>query len=305
MLLLYTLAHPILSQSAVQFDASLSILDAPDIDTQTCDILLKCRSLKEILWTCGSVLFVCIWAAVHPNAAHPKDHVAVIRFKHTAVSLFALLGPELIVMWALRQWCSSLIVWNKYKRYGWTKSHAFLAIMGGFALYDENGFVGILWDREDPSYDLEVFRGTLDRMQAEGIDTSLEACAYDPENKPSEAVEKASLEDIGKDIPSENVGDRPRCNHDPASRSMNDRTIESKTVNVDEPAPPISQTVPATELTTATRKPSCLLEFLVAKGFIDITEDEVMAKGEGDVLSKIVVFVQVGCPALTRMFSLS
>ncbi|KAK7440611.1 hypothetical protein VKT23_016959 [Stygiomarasmius scandens] len=50
----------------------------------------------------------------------------------------ALIAPELVVIWALRQWLASRWLAKEYADLGWKQVHGFFAIMGGFVLYDKN-----------------------------------------------------------------------------------------------------------------------------------------------------------------------
>ncbi|KAF9254685.1 hypothetical protein L218DRAFT_835375, partial [Marasmius fiardii PR-910] len=59
--------------------------------------------------------------------------------------IVAMLIPEFIVLWSIREWIAVRIVLKKYRAYGWTKAHAYLALMGGFSLYDEGTFKCHLW----------------------------------------------------------------------------------------------------------------------------------------------------------------
>ncbi|THU76971.1 hypothetical protein K435DRAFT_894760 [Dendrothele bispora CBS 962.96] len=49
----------------------------------------------------------------------------------------SLLAPELIVLWALKQWFAARQIAKKYSKYGWTKTHGHFLIMGGFALSED------------------------------------------------------------------------------------------------------------------------------------------------------------------------
>ncbi|EEB98059.1 hypothetical protein MPER_02499 [Moniliophthora perniciosa FA553] len=150
MLLLYTLARPILTRSAAEFNATLA---EPNTSIAQCNDLGQCRSLSDVLWTCASVIFICTWVAVHPNVPHPKDRTMIRWVKDLLVTFFALIAPELMMLWSMRQYQASQLVWKKYEVYtGWTKAHAYLVVMGGFALYEQNQgqdtCLGILRDRD-------------------------------------------------------------------------------------------------------------------------------------------------------------
>lgn len=62
------------------------------------------RSVLSIVWSCLATIFACTWASIHPNVPHPDATEWQIR-KHRALLMFsALIAPELIVLWAMRQW---------------------------------------------------------------------------------------------------------------------------------------------------------------------------------------------------------
>lgn len=100
-----------------------------------CSDLGHCRSVLDIIWSCLGTIFACTWVAIHPNIPTPS-HGSISRRAKTFV--FALIAPELIVLWAFRQWMASRRLARKYKEFGWTKTHGFFAIMGGFAIYYDN-----------------------------------------------------------------------------------------------------------------------------------------------------------------------
>lgn len=62
------------------------------------------RSATSIVWSCLATIFACTWAAVHPNVPHPAASEWQI-WRHRAHLMFwGLIAPELIVLWAIRQW---------------------------------------------------------------------------------------------------------------------------------------------------------------------------------------------------------
>ncbi|KAF5371524.1 hypothetical protein D9757_010367 [Collybiopsis confluens] len=122
------------------------------------------RTVLGILWTCLSVLFACTWVSVHPNVPGPNEGSTVNRlWAKTKLMIIALIAPELVLMWAVRQWyaareltkgvcvvcgedasilCAFEFDHQVYR--GWTKTHAFFALMGGFALYEGDNHVTVL-----------------------------------------------------------------------------------------------------------------------------------------------------------------
>lgn len=98
-----------------------------------CDTIGHCRTVWNIIWSCLITIFACIWVAVHPNIPQPRPPVRRAQSKEgprrwslrrfladwyrhqlvymcislgekMAVALLALLAPEFIFVWALRQW---------------------------------------------------------------------------------------------------------------------------------------------------------------------------------------------------------
>ncbi|KAG6909623.1 hypothetical protein DXG01_016405 [Tephrocybe rancida] len=93
------------------------------------------RTLSGIAWSCLTTIFACTWIAIHPNIPKAGERPIVRRFK---TFILALIAPELMVAWASRQWFSSRQLARKYKEYGWTQTHGFFAIMGGFKVYESD-----------------------------------------------------------------------------------------------------------------------------------------------------------------------
>ncbi|KAG6914034.1 hypothetical protein DXG01_002848 [Tephrocybe rancida] len=103
------------------------------------------RSISSIVWSCLTTIFACTWIAIHPNIPRSSERPILRRLKIFAM---ALVAPELIVLWALRQWLSSRKLAHKYKEFGWTQTHGFFVIMGGFHV-GELGGVPLVLDSED------------------------------------------------------------------------------------------------------------------------------------------------------------
>lgn len=103
-----------------------------------------CRTIWNIVWSCLITIFACIWVAIHPNVPQPRESFEGLDFgekpkektwgawarfqRHCArvrlldifwrqipqivtsladklfIAVLALLAPEFIFVWALRQW---------------------------------------------------------------------------------------------------------------------------------------------------------------------------------------------------------
>ncbi|KAG1822296.1 hypothetical protein EV424DRAFT_1610213 [Suillus variegatus] len=69
----------------------------------------------------------------HLNIPNPKDNPDCILLRRLGMMIMALIAPELIVTWAMRQWFSTRLVTRR--DYTWTQTHSFFVLMGGFMLY--------------------------------------------------------------------------------------------------------------------------------------------------------------------------
>ncbi|KIM43027.1 hypothetical protein M413DRAFT_26234 [Hebeloma cylindrosporum] len=94
------------------------------------------RSLFDIIWSCLATMFACSWIAIHPNVPAPGDGWLTVGLRRLKMMFWAILAPELIVIWAMRQWLSAREVKKRFEGYGWTMTHAFFLGMGGFMLFD-------------------------------------------------------------------------------------------------------------------------------------------------------------------------
>lgn len=62
------------------------------------------RTVQDIIWSCLATIFACAWVAVHPNVPRRKNSGWKTFWERFFVMVFAILSPEFIVAWALRQW---------------------------------------------------------------------------------------------------------------------------------------------------------------------------------------------------------
>ncbi|KAK1235104.1 hypothetical protein PQX77_001680 [Marasmius sp. AFHP31] len=121
----------------------------PDSTAPTCLSCPATRTTVNVFWSCLSIIILCTWTSVRPNVPSvPRSgHWVLICWDKAAIFFVALLAPEIIVLWSVRQRLAAQKMVEGYKDRGWTMSHAFFALMGGFALYDSEGkFLFHLWD---------------------------------------------------------------------------------------------------------------------------------------------------------------
>lgn len=159
---------------------TVTALSIPPISTRTpsssdtCTGLTHCRTIWNIIWSCLVTIFSCTWVAIHPNIRSPKSRKGKTRYQRWVwnpicsfadhrLPLFvcALLVPEYILAWAIRQWfvagkierlrprgelpsslmgpiITNFVYWTDA---GWTQTHGFFVIMGGFHLFERMDIV--------------------------------------------------------------------------------------------------------------------------------------------------------------------
>ncbi|KIM26227.1 hypothetical protein M408DRAFT_73096, partial [Serendipita vermifera MAFF 305830] len=115
-------------------------------DVASCDGQDPQRTLANIVWSCLSTIFLCTWVAVHPNIHFRPEKqnqhwtekwllCPLYEFVTYKLPLFlwALLIPEYILSWAVRQYLQAGVISKKVP--GWTRTHGHFMIMGGFHLF--------------------------------------------------------------------------------------------------------------------------------------------------------------------------
>ncbi|KAK7028221.1 hypothetical protein VNI00_014911 [Paramarasmius palmivorus] len=256
MLLLYALARPIASSlSASSTDNSTSF----DPITGKCIDIRSCRTTTGILWSCLSVIFICTWVAIHPNIPVPGTHSAVAVYQNVELMVVALLAPEFMILWAMRQREKAKRVREQFKKYKWVMSHGFFVIMGGFALYNGEEFCGHLWDRDRTS---EIKKAIF---------------------RPFEGKAEGYLNDIKtyheKHQKLDNMDENDEKNSESSTPAIHENPSITEPVETD----PLSHTP----------DPTTPLEFLVAKGYITLTKDEIKDNlSHSDVITKSIAVIQ-------------
>ena len=105
------------------------------------------RTIWNIICSCFSTLFACAWIAVHPNIPAPEDSRWKILRRRIMIMTYVLLAPEMVIIWAARQHRDANVLAEKFQIEGrpvWTKTHAFLLIMGGFTLHAKGRPIRVL-----------------------------------------------------------------------------------------------------------------------------------------------------------------
>uniref|UniRef100_A0A0W0F832 Uncharacterized protein n=1 Tax=Moniliophthora roreri TaxID=221103 RepID=A0A0W0F832_MONRR len=263
MILLYALSQSLPPSTLTTLTNTSSLFDSA---TGECININGCRTTTGILWSCLSVILICTWVAIHPNIPKVGTHSAVAVYKNIELMVIAILAPEIIILWAMRQWYSAKQIAKQFKKYGWGMSHAFFMIMGGFALYEGDTFLGYLWNDQDiDDYGFEDYcrvHNYEDKLLTEHSNK------WHHEHKEYQIKVMEHSEQIRKCI------QEVQCLSSQQNASMSS-SLES-----------------ANLLEKAIPKPSCPLEYLIAKGYIIITEDEIKDRSHADFIAKSIALIQ-------------
>ncbi|KAH7349125.1 hypothetical protein BKA66DRAFT_431791 [Pyrenochaeta sp. MPI-SDFR-AT-0127] len=96
------------------------------------------RSTIEVLWSCLITIFLCCWAAVHPDIPAPNSTLLQQYLDRTLCLLIGAVAPEIFIYLALaqrseaREKLQSIKVSKAKER--WTITHCFYETMGGFGV---------------------------------------------------------------------------------------------------------------------------------------------------------------------------
>ncbi|KAG1845665.1 hypothetical protein F4604DRAFT_1662517 [Suillus subluteus] len=77
------------------------------------------RTLWTIVSSSVLTLFACVYSAIHPNIPSPKHSPGSILLQRLGIMIMALIAPELIATWAMRQWLSARQVTKQFETSGY------------------------------------------------------------------------------------------------------------------------------------------------------------------------------------------
>ena len=91
--------------------------DQPDASNVSAPSLqdYRIRTRFDIIWSCLSTLFICTWIAIHPNIPTRKRSPIWALWKRIRLMIWALIVPELILIWAYKQWAAARYVAKRFK----------------------------------------------------------------------------------------------------------------------------------------------------------------------------------------------
>src|ERR1700737_4806948 len=73
------------------------------------------RTIWNIIWSCLLTVFACTWVAVHPNIPDPDEKWTQVTTRRIGITIMALIAPELVIAWAIRQRISARKLANGYR----------------------------------------------------------------------------------------------------------------------------------------------------------------------------------------------
>jgi len=112
-LLLHALEQTINAAPLATSSNGIQFRDDPTCD---CGKVADQRSLYNIIWSCLVTMFACTWLSVHPNIPSLSDSYFTIMGRRIKIMIYALLVPEGVMYWAMRQWLGSRELASRYER---------------------------------------------------------------------------------------------------------------------------------------------------------------------------------------------
>lgn len=97
------------------------------------------RGTADIIWSCFSTIFLCLWSMLHLNLPAPTDGYWTIFWRKARWLALGILAPEVPMLFACGQWSSAKRSVAEMERLGctlerWSLSHGFFADSGGILL---------------------------------------------------------------------------------------------------------------------------------------------------------------------------
>lgn len=107
---------------------SLPSIYERSLASEGCTDQTHCRTMIDIIWGCLVTILACTWVSLHPNIPYPRKKESsnfrkwiwnpILSFFSHKLPLFvtALLVPEYILAWAIKQWLRAREIANKNQR---------------------------------------------------------------------------------------------------------------------------------------------------------------------------------------------
>lgn len=79
--------------------------------------VLSDRTLLNIIWSCFSTTFLCVWVTVHPNIPPAGECGRERLWRRLKLMFWTLVAPEAVLTWALRQWFAAQAIADTYNKH--------------------------------------------------------------------------------------------------------------------------------------------------------------------------------------------
>lgn len=60
-------------------------------------------------------IFACTWVVIHPNIPAVSDTAIVLAFRRAGLMACGFIAPEIIILWAMRQWHSARKIGQRHE----------------------------------------------------------------------------------------------------------------------------------------------------------------------------------------------
>ncbi|KAF8642794.1 hypothetical protein AX16_009427 [Volvariella volvacea WC 439] len=109
----------------------------------------RTRTTFDILDSCIGVILLCTYISIHHNIPDQHDSRTRVMWLKIRMTLYALMAPEFMIIWAIRQRIAAGKIAEKNKHRRWTRTHGFFVQMGGLMQLQGDLTYKILCDEED------------------------------------------------------------------------------------------------------------------------------------------------------------
>ncbi|KAF9462415.1 hypothetical protein BDZ94DRAFT_1194551 [Collybia nuda] len=114
--------------NASSVNANSTSFNSPN---SSCKDIDDCRTLSGMILSCFATLIAATWVSVHPNIPAPHIGYLKLGLHRLKLMLLAIITPEVIVVWALRQ---RMVAHRLATEHKIPMVHGFFISMGGFAI---------------------------------------------------------------------------------------------------------------------------------------------------------------------------
>ncbi|KAF8657424.1 hypothetical protein AX16_002221 [Volvariella volvacea WC 439] len=108
----------------------------------------RTRTIFDILYSCIGVILLCTYISMHHNIPDQDDSWAEVMWSKIRTTLYALIAPEMVIMWAIRQRIMAGKIAEKNKHRKWTRTHGFFVQMGGLVQRQSDSTYKVLCEEE-------------------------------------------------------------------------------------------------------------------------------------------------------------